>query len=229
MDLNELIDRQRRFDSERHTTFEWSAPITPESSHALLHNVLSLAGEAGEVANLAKKFDRGDFDFDHLLRELPGELADVVLYVLKIAYQSGIDLEAAIVEKMALNEIRFPMVVQGANEHSQQGEAIISQAQYLASSLSKKELDSLSHFYESADAPVPESAADRVIGLLLAVQVAKLADLELNFEEQERRWKDLERTATSIHLSYHQLVAMTRRSDEVIRLLGIDRRTVSPA
>lgn len=108
MHIQELIERQRSFDRRRVTTFEWSMPITKDESSALTHNALSLAGEVGELANLVKKYDRGDFDFETLVHELPNELSDILIYVLKIAYQANIDLERAVSEKMSSNELRFP-------------------------------------------------------------------------------------------------------------------------
>ena len=38
--------------------------------------------------------------------ELPGELADVALYLLQLAYLSGIDLEQAILDKLTVNYVR---------------------------------------------------------------------------------------------------------------------------
>ncbi|WP_369045766.1 hypothetical protein [Sinomonas sp. P10A9] len=107
MELRDLAILQKQFDERRSTNFDWSDAITATNTQPLIHNVLSLAGESGEVANLVKKFDRGDFDFERLMNELPGELADVAIYLIKIAYQSGIDLERAVVDKISQNERRF--------------------------------------------------------------------------------------------------------------------------
>ncbi len=40
------------------------------------------------------------------VQELPGELADVALYLLQLAYLSGIDLEQAILDKLSVNHAR---------------------------------------------------------------------------------------------------------------------------
>lgn len=108
MDIRDLIQKQQGFDSRRETRFSWSQPITPDDHSALMHNTIALAGEVGELANLVKKYDRGDFPFAELMDELPGELADIMIYVVKISYQSGIDLEQALFRKWHENEIRFP-------------------------------------------------------------------------------------------------------------------------
>lgn len=107
MELKDLIQRQREFDERHETNFAWSEPITAEQSGPLIHNVLALAGEVGELANLVKKYDRGDFGFDVLIELLPSELADIFIYLVKIAYQSGVDLEAAFDRKLSENEVRF--------------------------------------------------------------------------------------------------------------------------
>ena len=58
---------------------------------------ISLSLEAAEVL---EHFQWGD-DADK--GELAGELADVTLYLLQLAYVSGIDLEQAVLDKLAIN------------------------------------------------------------------------------------------------------------------------------
>ncbi|WP_238422595.1 MazG nucleotide pyrophosphohydrolase domain-containing protein [Gordonia sp. 'Campus'] len=110
MEISEFVRRQQEFDSRRGVETRWSAAISEQDTSALMHNSLALAGEVGELANLVKKYDRGDFPFAHLLDLLPGELADIAIYVVKLAYQSGIDLEAALLAKLSENENRFPRI-----------------------------------------------------------------------------------------------------------------------
>lgn len=73
----------------------------------LLELTVALAGEVGEFANVTKKIARGDFKLEEAKRELGDELADVFIYVIKLADQLGIDLEAAYRKKLAYNEERF--------------------------------------------------------------------------------------------------------------------------
>jgi NTP pyrophosphatase (non-canonical NTP hydrolase) len=107
VDLQEFIGMQREFDAKRETKFSWSQAVDETDPSPLVHNVLALAGEIGELANLVKKYQRGDFSFAQLNELMPGELADIFIYLLKLAYQSGIDLEKAFLDKLAQNEIRF--------------------------------------------------------------------------------------------------------------------------
>ena len=92
--MSELQKRLRRFDRER----GWDG-VRPE--HTLLH----LLEELGEVARELLRevgYKEGEV-------QLTGELADVGLLLYKLADQLGIDLEAAMLEKLAANEARFPL------------------------------------------------------------------------------------------------------------------------
>jgi NTP pyrophosphatase (non-canonical NTP hydrolase) len=106
--LQELTRSQREFDL-KYESFgrSWATPITQDNIQVLLELVVALAGEVGEVANLAKKTARGDFTLEEARGDLAGELADVLIYVLKIADQLQVDLEGALTTKMQLNARRF--------------------------------------------------------------------------------------------------------------------------
>lgn len=85
------------------------------------HFVLGLVGEAGEVANLAKKVNRllstvepeDEFHDSRLLLDslkshgIGAELADVLTYLLLLANALGVDLEREFEAKAAINEERF--------------------------------------------------------------------------------------------------------------------------
>ncbi|MFK7802326.1 MAG: nucleotide pyrophosphohydrolase [Anaerolineae bacterium] len=62
---------------------------------------ISLVLEAGEVLEHFQWVDEAKDK-----KELAGELADVALYLLQIASVTGIDLEKAILEKLATNKDR---------------------------------------------------------------------------------------------------------------------------
>lgn len=59
----------------------------------------AVVGELGEYANLRKKFERGDVDPETFRAEASRELADVVTYLDILAWQLGIDLGQATMEK----------------------------------------------------------------------------------------------------------------------------------
>ena len=70
-------------------------PQTPRSL------AISLSLEAAEVL---EHYQWGDHAQDKA--ELAGELADVTLYLLQLAMVSGIDLEQAVLDKLAANQER---------------------------------------------------------------------------------------------------------------------------
>ncbi|MFF9564355.1 hypothetical protein ACF1AJ_13510 [Leifsonia sp. NPDC014704] len=206
--LRDLIALQQQFDSERSTTFDWSSPVTRNDVRPLLHNVLSLAGEVGEVANLVKKYDRGDFGFDTLISELPGELADVAIYLMKLAYQSGIDLEKAILDKMSYNESRFPKDDSARVELSSHW--VFRKASTLAESLTDQATGVLTDAYVTARLRPPTAASALVAGALLALEVAQSAKAEGDRSGHLARWEELRPAAEDLGLSYEELVRLAR-------------------
>lgn len=115
MTLQELVDEQRK------KNWKWF----PSKAEDLQHHVLGLCGETGEVANLIKKWDRGDFElgdsipvenpphssqFDSEItyREIIGEeVIDVLIYVLSICAILGINPDEVLEAKNEFNESRF--------------------------------------------------------------------------------------------------------------------------
>jgi NTP pyrophosphatase (non-canonical NTP hydrolase) len=96
MDLSELTQAMNRFVSAK-GWYEDGAP-RPQTPRNL---AISLCLEASEVL---EHFQWQDNTQD--LHELASELADVALYLLQLASVSEIDLEKAILDKLALNYSR---------------------------------------------------------------------------------------------------------------------------
>jgi len=67
------------------------------------HWMQATLGELGELANLMKKVDRGDFSLDEARADIAREFADVQTYLDIMALKLGIDLGAATREKF--NEV----------------------------------------------------------------------------------------------------------------------------
>lgn len=63
----------------------------------------AVTGEVGEAANILKKVRRGDLDINEARYSLKKEFADILIYLDIIAFQAGIELEEAVVEKF--NEV----------------------------------------------------------------------------------------------------------------------------
>jgi NTP pyrophosphatase (non-canonical NTP hydrolase) len=96
MDIQELTDRMNDLvRSKGWYDADTKRPQTPRNL------AISLALEAAEILE--------HFQFRENARdreELAGELADVALYLLQLASITGIDLEAAILDKIEVNKTR---------------------------------------------------------------------------------------------------------------------------
>lgn len=107
MTLEELTKLQKSFDSEHKGNFRWNSKITDENLELLEFLMVSLTGEVGETANIVKKIVRGDFTLESKKDDLQGEISDIFIYLLKISYQLGIDLETAYLQKLEINRSKF--------------------------------------------------------------------------------------------------------------------------
>ncbi len=70
-----------------------------------------MVGEVGEVAEVVQWVS--DDKIEELLKSggrerLAQELADVLIYLIRIADKSGVDLAAAVSEKLAENDAKYP-------------------------------------------------------------------------------------------------------------------------
>ena len=110
MELNQLIQLQADFDRQHGISKPFFVPITSNNLGELEHLVVCLVGEVGEFANELKKVVRGDASFEDRRAALSEELADTFIYLMKMAAQTGIDLEAEFLKKLERNGHRFPKV-----------------------------------------------------------------------------------------------------------------------
>ncbi|MDN5725359.1 MAG: nucleotide pyrophosphohydrolase [Propionibacteriales bacterium] len=101
-DLIELRDRMRDFTAER----DWGQFHDPKSL------ILALVGEVGELAEVFQWLPSAHSNA--LSREEPtatqvrDELADVLLYLVRLADVLDVDLHAAALDKMAKNASKHP-------------------------------------------------------------------------------------------------------------------------
>ncbi len=59
----------------------------------------AVLGELGELANLIKKVERGDFTQQEVQQKIADEIADVQTYLDILAFRCGVDLGEATVHK----------------------------------------------------------------------------------------------------------------------------------
>ncbi|QUH00667.1 nucleotide pyrophosphohydrolase [Saccharopolyspora erythraea] len=105
MDLAELRDRLRGFAADR----DWEQYHTPKNL------VMALGGEVGELAALFQwltpEESAGAARDPELSPDVLDELADVTIYLVRLADVLGVDLMAAAEAKIERNEHRFPKKV----------------------------------------------------------------------------------------------------------------------
>lgn len=106
-DFDHLVSRVREFSVAR----DWPPVQTPKNL------AMAICGEAGELAAelqwLGSRASAVEVVRDAELRQrVAMEMADVLIYLARLADVSGIDLMAAAHEKLAINEGRFPIAAQ---------------------------------------------------------------------------------------------------------------------
>ncbi|MBM9478118.1 nucleotide pyrophosphohydrolase [Nakamurella flavida] len=101
-DLRELTEAVRTFNRDR----DW------EQFHDAKSLLLALVGEVGEVAELLQwqpaATVREDVKAGRLHTRLAEELADVLLYLVMLADETGVDLGPAAAVKLAATAQRYP-------------------------------------------------------------------------------------------------------------------------
>jgi dCTP diphosphatase len=101
VDLDELRREVAQFAKDR----DW------DQFHSVRNLVLAMIAEVGEVAEILQWID--DDDVNELLKtggreRLAEELADVLLYLVRIADRSGVDLGQAVRGKLNSNDQKYP-------------------------------------------------------------------------------------------------------------------------
>ena len=113
MELRDLQLEIRAFAHDR----DW------EQFHTIRNLILALVGEVGELAESVQWLN--EIDAEYLSKhpdkkfELKEELADILIYLLRLADVSDIDLIAAAKEKMAKNSHRYTVEKSKGNAEKQ--------------------------------------------------------------------------------------------------------------
>ncbi|OYO32040.1 nucleotide pyrophosphohydrolase [Janthinobacterium sp. PC23-8] len=98
--LLDIRDRLAAFAQER----DWDQFHTPKNL------AMALSVEVAELVEHYQWLPTGaDAELDDARRAgIRHELADVLMYLVRLADKSGVDLHAAVLEKMALNAVKYP-------------------------------------------------------------------------------------------------------------------------
>ena len=113
MSINELQLKLRQFAIAR----DW------EQFHSIRNLILALVGEVGELAETVQWLGEVEKDYfeknPEKLKEFSEEIADIFIYLLRIADVTGIDIEKVASEKMISNESRYSVVKSRGNADKQ--------------------------------------------------------------------------------------------------------------
>lgn len=71
----------------------------------------AVAGETGEMCNIIKKIDRGDFTLEEKRQDLADEVADQIIYLDMLCQKAGIDMEQAIISKFNKTSIKIKTAI----------------------------------------------------------------------------------------------------------------------
>lgn len=93
----------------------WFPTVHGSHEDTVVHAALGIGGESGEVLDIVKKADICGLtdtcdlhaDGKHSLAALGSEIADVLTYLLVLAHECGIDVQAAYEAKRAVNVDRW--------------------------------------------------------------------------------------------------------------------------
>ncbi len=98
-DLALIKERLRQFASER----DW------EKFHTAKNLAMALSGEAGELVSEFQWLtpEEGQNLSPEKLKDVEMEIADVAIYLVRLADVLGIDILEAVMEKISINEARF--------------------------------------------------------------------------------------------------------------------------
>ena len=103
MSFDDQISRITKFAADR----DW------EQFHSVKNLILALVGEVGELAEIVQWISDEKieefFDDPKNQARFEEELADILVYLLRLASIRNIDLEGALNRKMEINEEKYPV------------------------------------------------------------------------------------------------------------------------
>lgn len=112
MELSELVEKQAAADRQRGLLKDFQTDA--ERHEQLTKDLVGLIGEIGEFANIAKKvglrLEHPTYDgpsFCEASPQLQEELADTLIYILRLSAILSSDLENDVLQKMAVNDARY--------------------------------------------------------------------------------------------------------------------------
>lgn len=112
MELSSLVDSQ--ISADRRRGFQVDFDSDPERVAQLEKDLIGLLGEVGEFANVLKKVrlasSHSGYEGPSLEEAAPSlreELADALIYLMRLSVVLGGDLETDLISKMKVNDGRY--------------------------------------------------------------------------------------------------------------------------
>ena len=101
MDLNHYKDTIQKFADERN----WEQFHTPKNL------AMALSGEVGELTEIFQWLSEEESKTlsDKDIQLAKEEIADIFIYLLRLSTKLNIDLEEAVIEKLKINAIKYPV------------------------------------------------------------------------------------------------------------------------
>ena len=99
MNISDISSKLQKFTQER----DWDQYHSPKNL------AISLAVEAGELLEIFQWLpENSPFD-ESVHKKASEEIADILIYAIMFSRKMGIDLEKAVLEKIARNEEKYPV------------------------------------------------------------------------------------------------------------------------
>jgi dCTP diphosphatase len=99
MDIDDIAARLKKFTQDR----DWDQYHSPKNL------AISLAVEAGELLEIFQWLPENSTFDKTVYKKAAEEIADILIYAIMFSLKMGIDIEKAVIEKIAVNERKYPV------------------------------------------------------------------------------------------------------------------------
>ena len=109
MDIDKIKNDLRKFAEER----DW------EQFHSPKNLAMALSGEVGELAEIFQWLTENQSNKENIsdedLAKVREEVADILLYIIRLSDKLDIDLEQAVLDKLKINKEKYPVELSKGN------------------------------------------------------------------------------------------------------------------
>ena len=109
MDIDKIKKKLKKFAQER----DW------EQFHSPKNLAMALSGEVGELSEIFQWLSDKESKRENIseidLKRAREEIADILLYIIRLSDKLDIDLEEAIIDKLKINSEKYPVELSKGN------------------------------------------------------------------------------------------------------------------